>query len=107
MRRFQNRIHIEQQVHNDHASPYRRSTGTWASRVGHHSVRRKLLHPLPLFEGGHFQGELHPWIVSLQIPLCVDGSLASRRKQRKESGLDVLAPQPLSSLHLVSRCSSW
>src|SRR5260370_28406080 len=59
----------EPQDHNNHASPYRRSTGTWASRLGRHSVRRKLLHQPASFERRHIQAELHPTILSLQDPL--------------------------------------
>src|SRR5260370_17170903 len=89
---------MEPPDHNDHPSAYGNSACPRTSRMGHHSDRRKLLHQPPSFEKRHFQGELHPGLVSLQVPLCHNQSLVeSSRKFCRRYG---------ARRHYMSDCCS-
>ena len=50
-----------------------------------------------------FSTELFSRPVHLQVSLRVDGLAPGQRQSRTQPGVDVLAPQPPVSVHLVSR----
>src|SRR5260370_26782773 len=88
-------------TNSDQRSLHRQRSCGRSEGVGHHAVRKQLLHPLPLPQGEVFQKQLHTQHLSVQRSVCLVRLPTTGKNRSQESGMALLAAKSTVSIYLV------